>query len=46
LETLIVKQEYIEGKAATGKFERAMRALFKTPKPPKHKPKKRKKGKD
>jgi hypothetical protein len=28
------------------RFERAMTALFRAPKPPKHKPKKRKKGKD
>jgi hypothetical protein len=28
------------------RFEETMRALFKAPKPPKHKPKKRKKGKD
>jgi hypothetical protein len=28
------------------KFERAMTALFRAPKMPKHKPKKRKKGKD
>ena len=28
------------------KFEETMRALFKAPKPPKHVPKKRKKGKD
>jgi hypothetical protein len=41
-----VKREYIEGKAATGNFEKAMKALFKAPKLPKHKPKKRIKGKD
>jgi len=28
------------------RFEEAMTALFKAPKPPKHKPKTRKKGKD
>jgi len=40
------KPEYEEGPKAQRKFEDAMSALFKAPKPPKHKPKKRKKGKD
>jgi hypothetical protein len=41
-----VKREYIEGKGATERFEKAMTKLFRAPKHPKHKPKKRKKGKD
>jgi hypothetical protein len=41
-----VKREYIEGKEATERFENAMKALFRASKPAKHKPKKRKKGKD
>ena len=42
-----MKREYIEGKEATERFEGAMKALFRAPKPPKHVPKKRKKkGKD
>ena len=40
-------KNYIEGKEATGRFEKAMKVLFQAPKPPKHKPKKRaRKGKD
>jgi hypothetical protein len=36
-----------EGSKARERFEQAMSVLFKAPKPPKHKPKKRKKkGKD
>jgi hypothetical protein len=47
LGTFTVKREYIEGKEATERFEKAMKTLFRAPKPPKHKPKKRaKKGKD
>jgi hypothetical protein len=45
LEPFILKREYIEGKEATKRFEKAMKALFRAPKPPKHKPKKRNKGK-
>jgi len=42
-----LKREYIEGKKATERFEKAMKGLFSVPKPPKHAPKKRKKkGKD
>jgi hypothetical protein len=41
-----MKKEYVEGPKATENFERAMTAIFRAPKPPKHKPKKRKKGKD
>ena len=42
-----MKREYIEGQEATERFEKAMKGLFRAPKPPKHKPKKRvKKGKD
>jgi hypothetical protein len=39
-------KEYIEGKEARERFDKAMTALFRAPKPPKHAPKKRKeKGK-
>jgi len=39
--------KYAEGSRAKENFERAMVALFRAPKPPKHAPKKRvKKGKD
>jgi len=42
-----LKKEYIEGKEAIERFENAMKDIFRAPKPPKHKPKKRiKKGKD
>lgn len=41
-----MKKEYIEGKEATERFENATRTLFRAPKLPKHKPKKRKKGKN
>jgi hypothetical protein len=41
-----MKNEYIEGQKAIERFENTMRDIFKAPKPPKHKPKKRKKGKD
>jgi hypothetical protein len=41
-----MKKQFNEGRKAQNKFEEAMRALFKAPKPPKHKPTKRKKGKD
>jgi hypothetical protein len=41
-----MKKQFIEGKEATERFENAMKKLFRAPKPPKHKPKKRKKGKD
>ena len=41
-----MKREYIEGKQAKERFEKIMAALFRAPKPPKHKPKKRDKGKD
>ena len=41
-----VKREYSEGKEATERFEKVMKGLFRASKPPKHKPKKRKKGKD
>jgi hypothetical protein len=42
-----MKREYIEGKEAKETFDKAMKALFRAPKPAKHKPKKRtKKGKD
>lgn len=42
-----MKKEYTEGKEAIERFERAMKDIFKAPKPPKHKPKKRpKRGKD
>jgi hypothetical protein len=41
-----VKREYIEGKQAKERFEKAMTALFRAPKSPKHEPKKREKGKD
>jgi hypothetical protein len=42
-----LKKDYIEGKEAFERFENAMKGIFKAPKPPKHKPKKRpKKGKD
>jgi len=41
-----MKKQFEEGLKAKENFERAMAALFKAPKPPKHKPKKRKKGKD
>ena len=42
-----MKRDYIEGKEATGRFEKTMKQLFRAPKPPKHAPKKReKKGKD
>jgi hypothetical protein len=42
-----MKSELTEGPKAQQKFEQAMSTLFKAPKPPKHKPKKRKnKGKD
>jgi hypothetical protein len=41
-----MKPEYIEGTKATKRFNDAMKELFRAPKPPKHKPKKRKKGKD
>jgi hypothetical protein len=42
-----MKPECIEGKEAQKRFESTMAALFRAPKPPKHKPKKReKKGKD
>jgi|HubBroStandDraft_4_1064222.scaffolds.fasta_scaffold18722_2 hypothetical protein len=40
------KTEYVEGSRAKENFEQAMSAIFKAPKPLKHKPKKRKKGKD
>jgi hypothetical protein len=40
------KPKYAEGAKAKETFERAMVALFRAPKPPKHKPVKRKKGKD
>jgi hypothetical protein len=40
------KQEFYEGRKAKENFEQAMVALFKAPKPPKHKPTKRKDGKD
>jgi hypothetical protein len=47
LEPFTVKREYIEGKEATERFEKAMQDIFRTPKPPKRRPKKRKKkGKD
>jgi hypothetical protein len=40
-------KKYVEGKEATERFEKALRTIFKAPKPPKHIPKKReKKGKD
>jgi hypothetical protein len=38
--------EYVEGKKAKENFERAMVELFRAPKPPKHTPKPKKKGKD
>jgi hypothetical protein len=41
-----MRKEYIEGKEATERFEKAMQGLFRAPKPKKHKPKKRKKGKN
>jgi hypothetical protein len=41
-----VQPEYIEGKQAKERFEKAMTALFRAPKSPKHKPKERDKGKD
>jgi len=41
-----MKSEYMQGKEAKERFENAMRGLFCAHKPPKHKPKKRKKGKD
>jgi hypothetical protein len=41
-----MKKEYIEGKKATERFEKTMTTLFHAPKPSKHKPNKRKKGKD
>jgi len=41
-----MKKQFIEGKEATERFEGVMGTLFRAPKPPKHKPKKRKKGKD
>jgi hypothetical protein len=41
-----MKKAYIEGKEATKRFEGAMKTLFRASKPPKHKPRKRKKGKD
>jgi hypothetical protein len=37
---------YREGPKAKKEFEKAMTALFHAPKPPKHQPEKRKKGKD
>jgi hypothetical protein len=41
------KPHYVEGKEAQKRFESAMTALFRAPKPPKHEPKTReKKGKD
>jgi hypothetical protein len=41
-----MKKQFKEGPKAKENFERAMVALFKAPKPPKHKPEKRKKDKD
>jgi len=41
-----MKKKFEEGPKAKENFERAMSALFKVGKPPKHKPRKRKKGKD
>jgi hypothetical protein len=41
-----MKKEFIEGKEATERFNEAMKTMFRASKPPKHKPKKRKKGKD
>jgi hypothetical protein len=41
-----MKKQFEEGPKAKETFERAMVTLFKAPKPPKHEPKKRKKGKD
>jgi hypothetical protein len=41
-----MKKEFIEGKEAMDRFSEAMKTMFRTSKPPKHKPKKRKKGKD
>jgi hypothetical protein len=42
-----LKREYTEGKEAKEAFEKAMKILFKAPKPPKHVPEKRvQKGKD
>jgi hypothetical protein len=38
--------KYVEGTKAKENFERAMVTLFRAPKPPKHKPVKRNKGKD
>jgi hypothetical protein len=41
------KHKYHEGTEARERFDKAMTALFRAPKPPKHQPKKRKKkGKD
>lgn len=36
----IMDKKYIEGKGATERFESAIKAIFRSPKPPKHKPKK------
>jgi hypothetical protein len=42
-----MEKKFIEGKEAEERFNSAMKVLFRAPKPPKHKPKKReKKGKD
>jgi hypothetical protein len=41
-----MKKTFHEGPKARKRFEEAMSGLFKAPKPPKHEPKKRKKGKD
>ena len=41
-----MKKGFTEGPRAKRNFEKAMVVLFSAPRPAKHKPKKRKKGKD